>query len=222
MLRSVRESRFVPSLAQVMVLAALGMAVNGAQVTCTSANASATLSQRVTALEEKVARLEEHSPRRAFVTSQTYTGNLGGIAGAQALCSQLAAAAGLPGTFDAWLSTEASSPNTRFVRHTGPYVRVDGTPVAWSYLDLTDGHLFEALRMDENGDLIGESDLAWTATTAGGDYQQTTLLDDCSNWTNGAGFGNAIAGRTFWQDINWTNYFNAPCGTPQHLYCFEQ
>jgi hypothetical protein len=206
----------------VALLVAVGFGVNGAQVTCTPSGAVPTLYERVTALEEKVERLEEHSPRRAFVTSQTYTGNLGGIAGAQALGNQLAQAVGLPGTFDAWLSTAASTPNTRFVRHTGPYVRVDGTPVAWSYADLTDGNLFSALRMDENGDLIGESEQAWTATTAQGEYQVTTLLDNCSNWTNGGGFGNAITGRTFWQDDDWTNFFNAACGTAQHLYCFEQ
>jgi hypothetical protein len=222
MSKDARTSRLVPSLAQLAVLVAVGFGVNGAQVTCTPSGASPTIYQRVTALEEKVARLEEHSPRRVFVSSQTYNGNLGGIAGAQAICNQLAAAAGLEGSFDAWLSTEASSPNTRFVRHTGPYIRVDGTPVAWSYVDLTDGFLFSALRMDENGDLLGESDLAWTGTSPQGDYQPTTLLDDCSDWTNGGGFGNGFAGRTFYQDANWSTFFNAACGSAQHLYCFEQ
>ena len=40
-----------------------------------------------------------------FVSSQNYTGALGGISGADAICQNCASAAGLTGTFKAWLST---------------------------------------------------------------------------------------------------------------------
>ena len=51
-----------------------------------------------------------------FVTSQTFTGNLGGIAGADQKCQDLADAAGLPGIYKAWLadSDPASAPAQPF------------------------------------------------------------------------------------------------------------
>jgi cysteine-rich repeat protein len=68
--------------------------------------------------------------RIVFVTSEIYTGNLGGLAGADAKCQSLADAAGLPGNYMAWLSTGASSPSTRFTQSPNPYVLVNGTKVA--------------------------------------------------------------------------------------------
>ena len=41
----------------------------------------------------------------AFVTSGTFTGNLGGLAGVDAKCNAAALSAGLTGMFVAWLST---------------------------------------------------------------------------------------------------------------------
>lgn len=54
------------------------------------------------------------SNKTVFVTSQTYTGNLGGLAGADAQCNLLAKAAGLEGSYLAWLSDATESPSTRF------------------------------------------------------------------------------------------------------------
>ena len=51
--------------------------------------------------------------KRAFVTSQLYNGNMGGLAGADARCQGLADAVGLPGTYRAWLSSATESPSTR-------------------------------------------------------------------------------------------------------------
>src|SRR6185312_12286239 len=49
----------------------------------------------------------------AFVTSQSYDGNLGGTAGADATCASAATAAGLTGTFAAWLSVTGFDANSR-------------------------------------------------------------------------------------------------------------
>jgi hypothetical protein len=219
------SSRRLRLLGQASVFVAIGFAVNGAQVRCTTAGASGTLSQRVTELEERVARLEEHAPRIAFVTSQTWSGDLGGIAGAQTLCNDAAAAAGLTGTFDAWLSTPGSSPLSRFVRATGPYVGVTGTPIAFSFADLVDGShaLFRAIQLDEYGQSQPGSDLVFTGTNPDGSYHPSLLLDDCSDWTNGStGAGSAIAGRAGDVGPSWTNSVTANCTIPRHLYCFEQ
>src|SRR5262249_27131858 len=88
-------------------------------------------------------------PRRVFVTSLTYTGNLGGLAGADALCQARADAAALGGTYKAWLADDSGSPATRFTHSTGEYVLVDGTVVAGNWADLTDGSTGHAIDKTE-------------------------------------------------------------------------
>lgn len=53
--------------------------------------------------------------------------NLGGVGGADAICAAEAAAAGLEGTFLAWLSDATHSPKDRPPQSTGPYVLPDDT-----------------------------------------------------------------------------------------------
>ncbi|MGZ3454239.1 MAG: hypothetical protein ACXVEF_31830, partial [Polyangiales bacterium] len=74
-----------------------------------------------------------------FVTSTLYTGDLGGVAGADSKCQSAAAAASLAGTFKAWVSSATSSPSTTFVRTTGDYALPDGTVVAHGWSGLTSG-----------------------------------------------------------------------------------
>src|SRR5687768_3468798 len=71
-------------------------------------------------------------PCLVFATSQKFTGNLGGVAGADRKCQDLATApgVGLPGTYMAWLSDSTNSPFTRFVKSPGPYQLVTGEKVA--------------------------------------------------------------------------------------------
>lgn len=93
--------------------------------------------------------------RTIFLSSQTYTGAIGGIAGADARCQALATAAGLrkgmPSTFLAWYSGDGVSPQSRFTRPTVPYVLVNGTVVANGWGDLTDGSLAHAINLTEAG-----------------------------------------------------------------------
>lgn len=75
-----------------------------------------------------------------FVTSVHYKGGeigsiLGGLAGADARCQELAVNAGVPGDFKAWLATsEDDAPLVRFNWLEGPYVDVNGNLIAetWS------------------------------------------------------------------------------------------
>src|SRR4051812_38795722 len=85
-----------------------------------------------------------------FVTSIQQNGNLGGLAGADAICQTRASFAGLPGTYRAWLSTTAVDAEARFFHSTSPYVLTDGTTVvANNWDDLVDGTLAEAITMTE-------------------------------------------------------------------------
>ena len=77
-----------------------------------------------------------------------HNGNLGGLAGADAICQARAEAAGslaAPGTYLAWLSDAGGgvdppvSPSTRFIQASVPYRLVNGTIVAASWSDLVDG-----------------------------------------------------------------------------------
>src|SRR5690606_8308287 len=87
-------------------------------------------------------------PKRMFVTSIGWTGNLGGIAGATAKCQARADTAGLGGTWDAWISAADSSPSLRFVASTTHYARLDGQEVAQTWADLTDGSLDVPINID--------------------------------------------------------------------------
>ena len=60
------------------------------------------------------AQRETDAPMTFFVTSQQNSGNLGGLAGADAKCQSRANTGGLPGSYGAWLSTGQGSPQSRF------------------------------------------------------------------------------------------------------------
>lgn len=149
-------------------------------------------------------------PKKVFITSQTYSGNLGGLEGADQKCQQLANAAGLTGTFKAWLSDESgNSPAKRFFlippsypypqtiqRH--PYVLVNGRTVAKDWADLTKGSIATPIRVDERGAYPTPSppDLlpVWTSTTWQGNRTTRPQNDQCrgggfcgypTNWTLG-------------------------------------
>src|SRR6187401_2282495 len=61
--------------------------------------------------------------KRVFVPDQTYVGGLlGGLAGADMKCEARAAAAGLAGTYKAWLSDQTKSATARLTHSTGAYL----------------------------------------------------------------------------------------------------
>lgn len=156
------------------------------------------------------------SERRVFVTSTTQTASLGGIDGADALCASQAAAAGLSGEFNAWLSTVDSAVADRFVRSTQPYVLVDGTRIADDWDDLTDGTLQAILNLDANGEARGGD--VWTGTLPSGlSFAET----DCDGFTSGT-VGAALCGTTQSINAGWTASQVPRCDTPLRLFCFEQ
>jgi len=66
--------------------------------------------------------------KRVFVTSTAYSGNLGGGAGADALCVASSDAVGLGGNWRAWISAGASDAFTH-VDDVSPWYRLDGALV---------------------------------------------------------------------------------------------
>lgn len=156
---------------------------------------------------------------RVFVTSTKHDGNLGGLAGGDAICQQRADEAGLTGTYLAWLSDSTGSPSTRFIQSPGPYVRTDGVQVADDYADLTDGDIDSHILTDENG-IPGISSVK-TGTAEDG----TPLTTNCSDWTSAANvfeqpFGSNNA--PFFDLASWSSISTTSCPTELALYCFEQ
>jgi hypothetical protein len=158
-------------------------------------------------------------PCSVFVTSGDVSGNLNGLDGADAICQFLADANGVPGTFRAWLSDETGSPSTRFVKSPGPYVLLDGTVIAASWADLTDGTILAPIQVDESGNSSVEPE-AWTNTQADGTV--AALGRHCQNWTDGDQSVGAV-GLTPATDTAWTESGNlAACFAGAKLYCFQQ
>ena len=159
------------------------------------------------------------TPKTVFVTSEQFAGSLGGLGGADAKCQAAADAAGLGGTFMAWLSDEDSTAAERFkTLALGPYIDTKGATVAGGWGDLTDGTLNAPIMHDENGDDRSNSSV-WTGTEANGSGAST----NCQNWTSASAAVNGTDGVSDQVNDGWTNRAGEfDCAAFRRLYCFEQ
>ena len=149
----------------------------------------------------------------AFVTSSMQAAaDFGGLAGGDAVCATRAAAAGLPGTYRAWLSTSTIDAIDRLAGARG-WRRIDGTPVADLPSDLIDGRMLSAIRLDETGADVGDLTAIVTGT-----YSDGTALETCSDYTDPS--ANVTTGTASASDGWWTNVDTLGCATPAPLYCF--
>ncbi|HMV69655.1 MAG TPA: DUF4215 domain-containing protein, partial [Myxococcota bacterium] len=153
-----------------------------------------------------------------FVTSQAWTGSLGGVAGADAKCQAAAQAGGRSGTFVAFLSTSGLNAKDR-VEDT-EYRRFDGTVVAPDLAGLTTNNLSAAVLTDEFGAATPSDTFdTWTGTNYQGLWFGSSN-DDCSGWSTAA--GNGITGgshRT--EQVLWKAWNREACTNLRRLYCFE-
>ena len=163
------------------------------------------------------------TPKRVFVTSNLYAGNLHepectgnscGLEGGDAKCQQAANNGNLGGTWKAWLS--ASDVNAKDRIAEGLYKRLDDKVIATSKSDLTDGIIAIAINIDEKKNPISGTQNVWTGTNKYGEFLQ---LNTCGDWGSGSsgGFGYAIE-----TDGKWTEQGSSSCGISYRLYCFEQ
>jgi hypothetical protein len=164
-------------------------------------------------------------PKYVFVSSTTHTANLGGLAGADQICQDLASDAGLLGTFKAWLSAATQSPSTRFAHSATPYYLTDGTVIANNWGDLIDGTLDVPISLDENKSPVPPSNIrVWSATRADGTPLPPYYgYQDCDDWTSTSGYG--YTGQTDITNDLWTGRqgFNLlTCSSDFHIYCFQQ
>lgn len=162
-----------------------------------------------------------------FATESNHLpGTFGGVAGADAICQQEAAAAGLAAggrTFVAWLSDSTRDARDRVVPFAdGPYVLPDGvTVVADGFEQFVDGSaLNHLIDQTARGETIGAYPPdAWTGTLTDGRVAQET----CQDWTNGTD-GNGRYGSTTdaRQERFWVSRAATRCTKSFRFYCVEK
>jgi len=190
-------------------------------------------------------------PMSFFVTSTTPTGsgNLGGLAGADKICQDLAAAAGAGGkTWHAYLSTQTTNAgpgvNARGRIGAGPWYNAKGVIIAANVGDLHGdnqrdrNNVQKANMLDEKGVLIkGAGDMPnqhdiLTGSDSDGRAFPAGIDTTCNNWTSDGTDHKAMLGhadRTGGGNVSWNSvHMSADCtkdglvrtGGAGHLYCF--
>lgn len=162
---------------------------------------------------------------QVFVTPAAFDGNLGGLNGADSICTNAANDAGLSGNWTAWLSTSGADARDRI--QDAEYRLVDGTVVANDLNDLTDGSLDHPIDVDANGAIVGESVAVWTGTVPAGTVSENT----CTNWTSDTAVPTCVIGPnancgtrgdSTQTDQSWTQgTVPWPCAALRGLYCFS-
>jgi cysteine-rich repeat protein len=155
---------------------------------------------------------------RVFVSSTLQAGNLGGAAGADALCQTLANNEALGGRWKAWISDAGTTPFARFAASPVTYKTLDGFAVAayWSALGYLD--LINPINVDEQGVLLGGTFDVWTGTNRNGSGTGT----NCSGWTSSSSGVQGTYGFGEQTVATWSAGSTGACNVPQHVYCFEQ
>lgn len=148
--------------------------------------------------------------RWVLVTPPT-SGNLGGLAGADALCALWAANSGVAGsTFLPWLADTTESPATRFVQSGIPYKRLDGTLIADDWADLVDGTL--------DAPVTPAGGASWANVALPG---ATAAGASCNDWTSSSELDTGRGGNGALSNSSWTNSTDAACNSLRILCCFE-
>lgn len=152
-----------------------------------------------------------------FVTSQRFSGNLNGTAGADLKCQLAATTAGLGGTYKAWLSDLSTDVIDR-LSLSYPLRRSTGLIVFANDSARISGVLTAAPNVDEFGQTVS-TPLVWTNSDSLG----RGLLSDCGQWTTGsaAQYG-AYGNATSTNSSGWTQVSTATCDQLLRLYCIEQ
>jgi hypothetical protein len=189
------------------------------------------------------------APNVVFITSASGNGDLSqwpdalavsatGLAAGDAICQARANAAGLPGTYKAWLSTSTTDAYCHiqgFDGYTksgkcgqaslpvaaGPWVRTDGYPFADTIDKLVDnasayGQVFAPVLLNENGDAVVSS---WYYTGTYGDG--TVGSTHCNNWTSNASSSLGDSGNTWGTTGWWSDGGGNDCDSVQPLLCMQ-
>jgi len=190
---------------------------------------------------------DNSAPLTVFVTSASGNGNLSqwsdalavsatGVAAGDAVCQARATAAGLSGTFVAWLSDSTTDAYCHVQGYTGtisgtnpncgqatlpvaagPWVRTDGYPFAPTIDKLiNNGQVYAPVRYDDTGTLVTNFSY-FTGTASNG----TATANTCSDWTDSNNSSNTTFGSSNGTTYFWTSYDDTGCSATYHLLCFQ-
>ena len=155
--------------------------------------------------------------RLVFVTNATFTGNLGGAAGADAKCDAAAKASARADvrarTFKAWVSTATEDAIDRVTNGQAAYRRTDGALVAPNLAGFLTG-LVNPIDRNENGDEVSAE--VWTGTQNDGRKN-----NHCLSWTSTSLDHVGKRGSSKATTSAWTDSAAPTCNQQGRLYCFE-
>lgn len=144
---------------------------------CGGASSEASSSPRGGASGDGAAVPTTAPGKRVFVTATSYSGAVGGLDAADRYCTSSAQAAGLSGTYRAWLSAGTTRASDR-VDGDGPWLTTRGE-LAFASRDALGGPPALPLR-DENGEPVATDAAVWSGTDAAGEPSGL----DCEEWRN--------------------------------------
>jgi len=173
----------------------------------------------VTANNQPQATLKGAAGSLAFLTTVTFSGDLGGPDGADAACSSRAKAVGLGGTFKAVLSTDTVDAKSRFsIRY--PVITTSADVIAsanfWTQSPENKG------ARDERGVHV-QGAIAWAGTLSGG----TKATETCSGWTSSSGNGATVNPTGYWCSTapifaGCASFSPKPCSSLLPLLCLGE
>jgi len=165
-------------------------------------------------------------PRRIFVAGGM-NGAMGGVAGANALCNQVAQAhawsAG--GKYVALLATSTTEPLSSVKLDGGDrkIVRADGSLVS---TDATFWSVHHLVTISQHADGSAASGFVWTGFSYTGHRTfAATPADYCNDWTDGSGATSSGAGNiddTGFSTGPWAYDVSMAANGPAAIYCLEQ
>lgn len=152
-----------------------------------------------------------------FVTSNSWSGAIGGLAGADDKCQVAAQYAGLSGTWKAIMSDTSNSaygrlPDTQ-------YYRMDGVMIATGKADLFDGSINAPINIDEHHNQLTSPKDVWTGVGSSKGIVSPDLFMDCHNWGWVSTGYVGIYGNTGEVDGDWIYIDSQECEHGLRLYC---
>lgn len=160
--------------------------------------------------------------RRIFITSAGYTGNLGGVAGADAACHAAADGARLGGTWRSFLSTSQIDAIDR-IADVGPWYDVQRSTLLFGAKSELPQNPRANITEDEAGHAADYVSI-WTATRSGTYYPPS-----CQDWTSAApdlngvfGEDGSAANAILWSLGGIGAQAEHTCDGELHLLCIEQ
>jgi hypothetical protein len=164
--------------------------------------------------------------RTIFVTSATFTGDLGTRDGGDSKCQATAIDAGLSGSYRVWLSETGGGVLEQLVGDAGPLRLVNGVLVASDTSDLARAGPRTGIVLDERGRKLGGGGcedgglVAWTGTAADGAAPES-FGQDCSHWRS-SGNQPGLVGLVGGAGATWTAACTRSCNQQAALYCIQQ